>query len=158
MTKKLYEVLRRRKTVAVLAAVIAVSAIPAGYAKEVRYEPVEVRLRGAIHQEAHFGPPNFGENPDTDSKISIYVLTLPSPVDVKGDPTSELDSETVLNVREIQLIQNVSSQGQIVATECADVTGKLFHAHSAHHYKDVLLDVDTFAVCNDADTPSPTSR
>lgn len=41
-------------------------------------------LYGTPHREVHWGPPNFGENPETDSKFEVWVLSLDHPVLVAG--------------------------------------------------------------------------
>lgn len=88
-----------------------------------------------------YGPPGFGEHPDSDSKVSVPILVLSHPVDVCGDPTSDVNRDTIPNVKEVQL----SALGDriILPYVGQDVvaTGRLFEAGTANHYTRVLLHV-----------------
>lgn len=67
------------------------------------FAPAVVELDGVVKVEFHFGPPNFGERPETDRKLHIPVLRLSQPINVRGNPASEVNTEKKENVREIQL-------------------------------------------------------
>src|SRR5437867_9168181 len=38
--------------------------------------PARVRLSGVIREEHRLGPPGYGENPERDEKVTIFVLYL----------------------------------------------------------------------------------
>lgn len=65
-----------------------------------------VVVSGILQKEEHWGPPNFGENPATDSKIKILVLTLDHPLQVLED--KEFGSGKRTSVAKLQL--HVSSE------------------------------------------------
>ena len=69
-----------------------------------RYEPAKVELQGRLTIEQKYGPPGYGENPDTDQGVQIPVLLLSAPIDVQGDPQSDLNQETVRGVQRVQLV------------------------------------------------------
>src|SRR5437762_130348 len=68
------------------------------------YEPVVVELTGRIVWEMHYGPPNYGDDPKHDQKGNYPILMLDAPIDVRGNPKDELDSEGHQNVARIQMV------------------------------------------------------
>lgn len=114
-------------------------------AKDCRsYEPAVVELKGNLSIKTFFGPPNFGENPSTDSKENSWILSLTSPMNVcakiDGDPTS---GPSVENVRELQLVLP-KSRKELIGKDVI-VVGTLFHAHTGHHHTDVLMTVQSIS-------------
>ncbi len=110
-----------------------------------RYEPEPVRLEGTLFYELNYGPPNYGEDPKTDEKGYYPMIRLAQPVMVCGNPNSDIDVETERNVREIQL---VFMTGRVPSRRNGArhvvVTGTLYHSHTGHHYRPVLVSIKTF--------------
>jgi hypothetical protein len=50
----------------------------------VEYEPAVVELEGRLINTMFFGPPNFGEDPETDSKEMTRILSLDKPINVRS--------------------------------------------------------------------------
>ena len=82
------------------------------YCKEVKrntsvvfYGSSGVELEGKIITRKEYGPPNFGENPETDLKVKIYVLNLKKPVDVNVDPLNAdpTNTDNFKDVKEMQM-------------------------------------------------------
>lgn len=68
------------------------------------YEPEVVELEGILEQEPKFGAPNYGESPETDERLNIYVLSLKQPIIVgTSDTLSELNDRPVVNVSKVQV-------------------------------------------------------
>lgn len=109
------------------------------------YEPAKIELIGTLKHDVKYGPPNYGENPETDEKIDVYSIVLSEAISVEGSAKSELNSETVENITEIQLL--LSKDGRASAATFVDnkvvVKGSLSHGVSGHHFTDVVLDVDS---------------
>jgi hypothetical protein len=105
------------------------------------YQPTVVKLKGTLRIKQYYGPPNFGENPETDAKEELPVLDLISPVNVRANPNpmAEFDRTSVEELLEIQLILKKPHKQFINKT--VYVTGTLFHAFTGHHHTDVLMDV-----------------
>jgi hypothetical protein len=38
------------------------------------YQPKVVELKGTLSVKTYYGPPNYGENPDTDAKEALPIL------------------------------------------------------------------------------------
>jgi hypothetical protein len=39
-----------------------------------------IELSGVLHRQIHWGPPNFGEDPETDSKFVAWIIALSKPL------------------------------------------------------------------------------
>src|SRR5260370_42645824 len=48
--------------------------------------PTVVQLRGRLVVERRYGPPRFGEKPETDARMRVPILVLFNPGSVKGNP------------------------------------------------------------------------
>lgn len=109
------------------------------------YWPAVVELEGKLSIKTFFGPPNFGENPETDSKEKSWLLSLDKPINVRAktetDPTL---GPSVDNVRELQLVLH-EPRRDLIGKKVV-VKGTLFHAHTGHHHTDVLLDVESISL------------
>lgn len=73
------------------------------------------------------------------SVTDVFFLRLSTPVTVIGD--SSEDSPTETNVQEIQLMGNetLSLLNKDVLGKRVQITGELFHSHTAHHHTEVLI-------------------
>ena len=109
------------------------------------YEPEAVELRGRLILQWKYGPPNYGEDPKTDSKGRVPILVLTAPVNVRGKPGDEINNESVRGIRRIQLVSDPARYRHLIGKDVV-VTGTLFHAHTGHHYTDVLITVSSIEV------------
>jgi uncharacterized protein DUF4431 len=106
------------------------------------FEPHTVDLRGRLTIQQKYGPPNYGDHPATDQKVQVHILVLEQPVDVCGDSRSQLNSESVHNVNEIQLVLPEGTHTyDRLTNQSVVVTGTLSAAVSGHHYTAVVLTV-----------------
>jgi hypothetical protein len=105
------------------------------------YEPTVVQLKGTLSVKTYYGPPNYGENPESDAKEALPILILSKPVNVRGnpDPKAGFDRRSVEDVREIELVLTMPHKEFIGKTVL--VKGTLFHAFTGHHHTDVLMQV-----------------
>ena len=109
--------------------------------KWLSYQPTIVELKGTLIIKTYYGPPNYGENPDTDAKEALPVLILNTPVNVWGNPNpkAEFDRKPAEDVREVQLVLAMPHK-QFIGKALL-VRGTLFHAFTGHHHTEVLMDV-----------------
>lgn len=112
----------------------------------VDYEPAVVELKGKLVVKTYFGPPNYGENPKTDSREKGWIVSLDKPINVRGKtgPDADYESDSVENVRELQLVLLVPHKG--LKGRKVIVKGTLFHAHTGHHHTDVLMQVQSISL------------
>jgi hypothetical protein len=106
------------------------------------YEPAVVELEGQLIVESKYGPPNYGENPRTDSKVRIRVLVVSKPVNVRGNPQDALNKESLEGIRRIQLnLFNLKTPYKQLIGKRVVVSGTLSHAITGHDYTKVVMDV-----------------
>jgi len=95
----------------------------------------EVILKGKIVTKKFYGPPNYGETPDTDAIESFYFLILDKPIIIETNGTTD-------KVSEFQMIlfnkyqKTISEQAEYI------IRGNLFLAHTGHHHSKVLISVN----------------
>jgi hypothetical protein len=108
------------------------------------YEPEVVELAGQLVLQSKYGPPNFGEQPKTDKKLRVPILVLRDRVSLLPDNGDGPNSKSAYNVRQVQLVflVNGTSYKALIGKPVV-VKGKLFHAHTGHHFTDVLMKVDS---------------
>jgi hypothetical protein len=111
------------------------------------YEPATVELDGRLVIQSKYGPPNFGEQPKTDQKVQVPVLLLRERVSVLGDRGDRADgpnTKTEYGVAQIQLaFTGAAKDHKLLIGKQVVVTGTLFHAHTGHHYTDVVMNVQS---------------
>jgi len=112
-----------------------------------QYEPAVVQLTGTVRFEKHYGPPNFGGSPRTDSQVTAPVLILENPIDVEGsravigDPMP-LNGTSYRGVTRLQLVTAGPSKALAQFDgKHVSISGSLFQKISAQNYTDVLLTV-----------------
>lgn len=101
-------------------------------------------LEGRLTVEWKYGPPNYGENPKTDSRRKIPIVVLTRPINVRGIPGDEPQSISVQGARRIQLVFGHSSINyKPLVGKDIKVKGALWHAMTGGHYTDVVIFVDS---------------
>jgi hypothetical protein len=111
------------------------------------YEPTESAISGTIKLETFFGPPGYGENPQTDSKHDYFILHLDNPINVisESEEIEEGDyNYTRNNISKIQLTPAFGSDITFTKYENKFVrlTGTFFGAFSGHHNTEVIMQVN----------------
>lgn len=99
------------------------------------YEQPGTTLAGTVTVETFYGPPGFGESPETDAKERQAILHLVKPLCTlaSGEDPAEQDqvSVTLVPMDDLKLRDFV---GKTVR-----VRGSLFHAITGHHHTAVLI-------------------
>jgi hypothetical protein len=92
------------------------------------YGPEVVELEGTLIIEQKYGPPNYGENPKTDTKWKVPILVLATPINVRGNPQDVVNSESVEGISRIQLrFFNVAISSKQFIGKRVRVKGTLSH-------------------------------
>ena len=107
------------------------------------YDPAEVQVSGTLDKMVVPGPPNYQSVRRGDQPETIWILTLDKPVCVTGNTDDINEAERGVTDLQLALKQNHFAQLRRMRGRKIHVaaTGKLFHAHTAHHRTKVLLDV-----------------
>ena len=131
------------RSVAALLALLTASCLSAeppstSFETWVAFEPNQVVLVGTLETAEYFGPPGFGESPASDSRESVFLLELERPIAVRGDPTDELNRDSIDELKRVQLEVSASPDPALLGTRVR-VTGTLFTAHTGHHHTPAIL-------------------
>jgi hypothetical protein len=95
----------------------------------VRLNGEAIEFSGILHHEERWGPPNFGENPETDSKFTAWIVSVGTPIPVQGG--AEFDGKTLHAISEIQIIVPPFTFRQVLQSldgKMVVVTGELWNA------------------------------
>lgn len=104
-----------------------------------RYDQNDTYLTGTVELRIFFGPPNFGEDPETDSKETQALLKLDQPICVIEDYKKHQEAE--INQTEITLAPHGSISLSKYAGKRIRVKGNLYHSDSGHHHTSVLISI-----------------
>jgi hypothetical protein len=74
---------------------VALFATPLSWASMpcLHYGGDPVTLTGKVKVQTFYGPPNYGENPDTDSRETQLILVLAEPICVEANPSNYEEAE-----------------------------------------------------------------
>jgi len=116
--------------VAACCSVIQSSATPAVSVSLVADAGLQTEICGILRRELRWGPPNFGEKPESDSKFDAWIVNLEKPVQV--DLGAELGKRHVEMLSHIQVTLPTAQQPVLDSLEGTEVfaTGRLWTATS----------------------------
>ena len=131
-------------TIVIATLLLAVAPPAAAQQRWLSYEPEVMELDGRLVIESKFGPPNFGEQPKTDEKVRVPVLVLSNRANMLADSGDDPNAKSVYDVRQIQLAfpSSDTAHNALIGKQVV-VTGTLFHAHTGHHYTEVVMNVQS---------------
>jgi hypothetical protein len=133
---------RSLKSIILGAALYASAVCGLAWGEVLQYEPATSSLSGTLVMERHYGPPNYGENPTTDSVLMVPILVLDAPVSVKGNIQKPgerigLDSKSFSNVGRVQLVFSTPGRSlRRFVGQHVTATGKLFEKIAGENYTD----------------------
>jgi hypothetical protein len=122
---------------ATLIAILCSVSLSSSAASCLHYEGDALTLSGRVVLKTFFGPPNYGENPETDSRETQGILILPKPVCVNADKDGNHEAEK--NQSELTLVPPKGVNLKRFAAKQVVVHGTLFHADNGHHHTPVLM-------------------
>ncbi len=94
----------------------------------------KVNLSGTLtNDELFYGPPNYGENPETDEEKYPYMLKLDKPI--KAGHVEITKVQVVPSIKNIKVVNNFLNKH-------VKIEGSLFLSHTGHHYTPILIKVD----------------
>ncbi len=130
---------KNMKRILIIVGLLSAVSLPSLVAAQcLEYEPKVVSLSGTLVRETHPGRPNYESVANGDEPETIWVLKLKEAVcvlasdeiDVKED--SETDIQLVLKPGQYKQYRNLVGQN-------VTAFGGLFHSHTGHHHKHLLL-------------------
>jgi len=106
-----------------------------------------VTLVGRLQVGEFFGPPNYGESPDTDRLERTYYLQLPAPPGIQVDrlqlPEDADSSAAWFHFVQLIVPDSLSSRARQLVGQRVAATGVLLTGVTGHHRTPLLLDVQT---------------
>ena len=108
------------------------------------FEPNVSIIEGTLITRMYYGPPNYGENPDTDAKQYPFILQLDDPIDVIAQE-GDVHNSSIFEVTEIQVVPMNKEQTELVEqyiNKRITIQGTLFGAIFGGHHTDVLIEVE----------------
>lgn len=109
----------------------------ASSSRVVHFYPERITLSGRLEARTKPGPPDWGEHGAKGKQLCAIILVLRSPITVAGDPDSDINSETVSDVSEVQLVGLLQRKPRLgVETE---VSGRLITATTGWAFTKVVL-------------------
>lgn len=108
------------------------------------FEPNVSIIEGTLITRMYYGPPNYGENPDTDAKQYPFILQLDDPIDVIAQE-GDIHNSSIFEVTEIQVVPMSKEQTELVEqyiNKRIMIQGTLFGAIFGGHHTDVLIEVE----------------
>ncbi len=138
---------RRRPILAALLLSVAMIGAPAQAACLAYGRPL-AGLAGKLEVRDFFGPPGYGEHPDTDRRERQAVLVLDEPV--CADAGASAGDVAEVGQRELTLTLTLTPGDPGIgfsawAGRRVAVGGELFHAFTAHHHTPLLVRVTHIA-------------
>src|SRR3954452_16423881 len=118
---------------------------PNGSRKNLHYGAPPVRLEGKCDLDVMAGPPNWESIRDGDRPITIIILRLYSPVQVRGEKVKYSFNEAVADINEIQLATTNSKLRKkllsIKKNQRIQVDGTLYHSWTSHQLLPLLMEI-----------------
>lgn len=120
---------------------------PLSQLKTVFYEPEKVEVSGFLYETVYPGPPEYMSVEMGDRPEEATIITLKEPINVEIKNRDEDDfNEPEKGVRELQV--SFSDSGPTPAQMKQEIVlkGTLYHAHTAHHRRRVLMMVESWKI------------
>ncbi len=114
---------------------------------------VSATMSGYVMTERDWGPPNYGENPKTDSQHTSILLKLDYPIPFCDPSDAAYYKTQTLDC--IQLVDNGPVSVNEYLWKHITANGTLFPAHTGWHVTPVLLDESTFSASKVNSIPAP---
>ncbi len=116
-----------------------------------QYTPTIVTLAGKLQQVHSFGPPNFGETPEKDQKVSYFAVVLSRPINIRGDSLQD----TLRNLDSVQLFfiqYHPTVDLDSLINHAVVVKGKLSQAQFPGEYTKATVQVSDLQALDDAES------
>ncbi len=98
-----------------------------------------VVLTGLVYLKTFYGPPNYGESPDTDALETQALLALDEPICVRA--SGEDSTVDAVGVSDVTLVPLGGIGFARFSGRRVSVTGSLFSPITGHHRTAVLIEV-----------------
>lgn len=109
------------------------------------YEPKVSEVKGKLTLNSFYGPPNYGETPETDKIEKVWILTTVNAINVfqeKAEIEEGDFNSTQYNIERVQLT-TIKHSIDLKRYENKRITvkGTFWGGHTGHHFTPVLMDI-----------------
>jgi hypothetical protein len=90
-----------------------------------------LEITGVLHSVGKWGPPNFGEQPETDSRWTAWIIDLPTPLVISGGVKFDGKLRPAVSQIQIKMLLSGLSDNALLSpceSKLVVVRGMLFHA------------------------------
>jgi len=94
-------------------------------------------LVGTVTVETFYGPPGYGESPETDSKEPQLILHLAKPLCTLASDEDPAEQDQV----KVTMVPMGNLSLRAFVNKTVAVRGSLFHAFTGHHHTAVLIEI-----------------
>lgn len=122
---------------------------PSHKLKTLLYGAEEVEVSGSLYESIYPGPPEYMSVEMGDYPEEVVILTLKEPINVEikgGKETDDSFNEPEIGVRELQVVFSDTIPSTQQMKQKVTLKGTLYHAHTAHHRRRVLMMVNGWKV------------
>ena len=130
----------RVPVIVMLSGAFALAAGCAAQTPTLQYAPAVVRVSGTVVFEEHYGPPGFGENPATDTRVRVPVLHLDRFIRVPAPGRGGINSATADTVNRLGLL-GLSIDWPRYGGKHVVLEGTLFQRETANQITAVMMQV-----------------
>jgi len=102
----------------------------------------EIKIYGKIILKDNYGPPNYGENPETDIIETYYYILLQKPLRIKINNVNN-------DITTMQIIFNNNILKEYNIENTYKIYGNLFLATTGHHHTEVLVSANKIENLNE---------
>lgn len=103
------------------------------------YEPDMVTVTGRLERRMFYGPPHYGENPETDEPQPGYYLVPDAPLCTRGMPDPQNNARQGVELVQVVLDADGYARWRPHLNRRVHATGTLFGQISGHHHAPLLL-------------------
>lgn len=109
--------------------------------------PAKVQFSGVLRTEKEFGPPGYGETPERDQRLTIYILHLFVPETICGGFDGNVERPEMKGVRQLQLVGRVDRDFlERNLGNRIQVWGTLSHRTWASDFTSIILRADSVSI------------
>ncbi|UXI68898.1 hypothetical protein [Tahibacter amnicola] len=119
-----------------------------------------VAVTGVLQRDIHWGPPNFGENPESDARFDAWILVVSPELDVRLSDPAKGPERQRLSRLQLSVAPEIASRAELLRRvgQSVRASGKLWSASTPGDVLPVVMGVTAMATGTPGDTLTCASR
>jgi hypothetical protein len=114
-------------------------------------DDARLQITGVLFSVEKWGPPNFGEQPETDARWTAWIIRLPDPLRISGGARFAGKLWPAVSEIQIKMLLHVGSSNALLSPyegKLVVVTGKLFEATVISDVTPEVIDGEDIALAD----------